>query len=470
MSDFCKKKVRTRFAPSPSGYLHLGNLRTAVFSYICAKENDGDFVLRIEDTDKSRTSEEYLNEIYKILEWVDIKPDEGPIQGGKHSSYFQSERSFIYKNYLNKLIENNFAYRCFKTPEELEEIKKKQILQKMPPRYERDKCLISKIDEEIFLKEGKPFIWRLKIPEGKTQISDKVRGKIEYDLSNFSDSPLTRADGSFTFLFSNFVDDVEMKISYVIRGEEHISNSAIQSVLYEIFKIEKPDFYHLPLIVDSNGKKLSKRNFGFSVRDFKNENYLPEAILNYLIIIGSSFKEEIFSIQEAINNKIFSSLKSSGSICYDLKKLQWVNKQWIKKISLENFKEKISNLCFEKYGAEANKILENSFLLNGIKNESSSLNESIEMIGFFLKKNSFYLDKENEIEKKIVEIIKDWLSLEIKSYKNFLLKIEDLSKKEFLDKKELFKLTRKIITGKPEGISLSLIFNEESFVYLALKI
>ncbi len=332
------KKIRTRFAPSPSGFMHLGNARTAIINYLCAKENDGDFLLRIEDTDLSRTKKEYEDEIYRVLNWLNLKTDEGPFQGGEFSPYKQSERDDIYKKYLNVLVEKGFAYRCFKTFEELESIKKRQLLQKLPPRYEREKCFLSFEDEQKFLNENKLFVWRFKIPYGKVEINDKVRGKIVYDLSNFSDIPLTRQDGSFTFLFSNVVDDIEMKINYIIRGEEHISNTAIQSSLFEIFSYEKPNYYHMPLLCDLAGKKLSKRDFGFSVKDLYEENILPESVINYLVLIGMSLKDEIFSMQEAIEKKLFLSMSSSGKICYDAKKLMWINKQWIKRISLSDFK------------------------------------------------------------------------------------------------------------------------------------
>lgn len=454
----------SRFAPSPSGFPHIGNMRTAIISYLYAKENDGKFILRIEDTDTTRTSDIYLKAIYKYLDWLSIFPDEGPLQGGLNAPYIQSQRGDIYLNYLNKFIEKGYAYRCFKTVEELDEIREKQKALNLPPRYERE-CSNINIDlENKYLKEGKSFIWRFKLPSGTTFIEDKVKGKILYDLSNFADSPITRQDGTFTFLFANFVDDVEMGITCVIRGEEHTSNTAIQSAMYDVLEIEKPLFYHLPLIVDSNGKKLSKRDFGFSLQDLINENYLPEAIINYLLLIGSAFKDEIFSISEAISNKLFTEMKSYGSICYDTKKLDWINKQWIKRLSVDDFIERIKDKSLEIYGPIILDLLENKKLINDIKNESESLNQSIEFLGYFL--NDFCLKNKNEIKKNInnsdfaINFINEFSSNNHENLylftKNF---IKNYALKNNIEEKMIWKILRKILINKEEGLSISVIYS-----------
>ena len=199
--------VRTRFAPSPSGFLHLGNLRSALFSFLAARESHGVFILRIEDTDTTRTSDEYLNAIYYYLTWMGLLWDEGPHKGGSCGSYKQSERHEIYENYLKKCIDLGCVYRCFKTTEELDMERAKQIACGLPPRYVR---VINDQKEQQYLQEGKPFVWRFALSQGTISITDKVRGKSTFDLSNFADAPITRQDGTFTFLFANFVDDIEM--------------------------------------------------------------------------------------------------------------------------------------------------------------------------------------------------------------------------------------------------------------------
>ena len=460
MNNF-KNLFKTRFAPSPSGYMHIGNIRSALFSYLCAKENDGFLILRIEDTDITRTSEVFLNSIYFYLNWLSLNPDEGPQQGGSSAPYIQSERSNIYKVYLEKFITLGFAYRCFKTVEELNEIREKQKLLGLPPRYERNSCLMNEEKEKELLNNNIPFVWRFKLPSGFTNVIDKVRNKIEYDLSNFADFPLTRQDATFTFLFANFVDDVEMNIQYVVRGEEHTSNTALQSAMYDILKIEKPIFYHLPLICDINGKKLSKRDFGFSLQDLINENYLPEAIINYLILIGSSFEQEIFSLEEAINLKLFSKTKSTGAICYDIKKLQWINKQWIKRISLNDFMNRISRI-------EEN-LSEDMNLIESIKNESNSLNDAIKYLNYFSNNYLLEIKYNDEFCKEDYKIIfaNEFLKLitklnnENKNKEELFLSIKEFiksfSKSNNIEEKKLMKLIRYILTLNEEGLGISVL-------------
>jgi nondiscriminating glutamyl-tRNA synthetase len=467
------KKLRTRFAPSPSGFMHLGNARTAIINYLCAKEFGGDFLLRIEDTDLSRTKKEYEDEIYKVLSWLGLKTDEDPINGGKYSPYKQSERINIYKQYLNVLIEKGFAYRCFKTFEELELIKKRQLLQKLPPRYERDKCILSIDDENKFLNENRPSVWRFKIPDGKVEINDKVRGKVVYDLCNFSDIPLTRQDGTFTFLFSNAVDDIEMKINYIIRGEEHISNTAIQASLFEIFSCEKPNYYHMPLLCDLTGKKLSKRDFGFSVKDLYEDFILPEAVVNYLILIGMSLKDEIFSIEEAISKKLFSAMNSSGKICYDSKKLMWINKQWIKRISIDYFKKIIVSSFFNSekdFSEKLNFVLNNDFLISKIKEECENIKDAKKIILMLTNGSVFELEKIEE-NLFIKDILNRWLNSKEKTNDCFKKIIDEfLSVNKNYSKGEIFKKIRFFITGSFDGISLGLLINEQTEVLLKEKL
>ena len=451
------KNHRTRFAPSPSGFMHIGNIRSALINYICAKESNGKFILRIEDTDQTRTYSDCLDAIYKYMDILQIIPDEGPIQGGEFSPYIQSQRTLIYKKYLDTFREKDFLYRCFKSNEELEEARNKQMALGLPPRYEREKYLLSKEKEKEYLDQNKPFVWRFKLPSGKTKIFDKVQKEVEYDLSNFSDFPITRQDGSFTFIFANFVDDVEMKITYVIRGQEHFSNTAIQSALYDVLKIEKPLFYHLPLICDISGKKLSKRDFGFSFQDLLDSGYLPEAILNYLMIIGSSFKDEIFSLDDAIKNKIFETIKSIGSITYDIKKLDWINKQWIKKISLSDFYERIVKRIKYENNDILNKLINNEVFLKDLQFESVNIINAIEIIGFFVALEEHLKNSENNnIDIKII-LKNTYKNFKNFDYENVKKEIILFSKEKNILEKDLWQNMRLFFIGKKEGISIKMI-------------
>jgi glutamyl-tRNA synthetase len=446
--------TRTRFAPSPSGIMHIGNLRSALISFLCAKENNGSFILRIEDTDQTRTQQHFLDIIYEILNIFKLYPDEGPEQNGPYSPYIQSQRNKIYDKYLNILFKNNLIYRCFTTQEELEKIKNEQIALKLPPRYQRP--IISEKEEELLLQKKEPFIWRLSLPNIITTIEDKVKGKINYDLNNFSDCPITRNDFSYTFLFANFIDDVEMKITYIIRGEEHLSNTAIQSYLYDVLKIDKPLFYHLPLLCDKQGKKLSKRNFGFNIQDLLQEGYLPEAIINYIAIIGSNFKSEIMSLDEMINNKIFTQTKSSGLITYDQEKLLWINSKWMQKIDTENFIYHLKQ--YKKNNLEII-IPESKYIINDIRQESKTIKDFCKIIfSIFESDKSILIKKEYEdfilyIKEKIINTNSEYINInEIKAYISFFSKNNNYSEKK------LYNILRQILINTEEGISLSILF------------
>lgn len=456
---------RTRFAPSPSGTLHIGNLRSALMSFLCAKESNGSFILRIEDTDQTRTEVRFLEQIYRFLEIMNIIPDEGPEQGGPYYSYIQSERTEIYKEYLEIFKQKGLIYRCFQTEEELEERKKKQIALKLPPRH--IKQVLSLKEEMLLLEQEKPFVWRLTIPKKNITIFDKVKHTITFDLSHFGDVPLTRQDGTFTFLFANFVDDLTMQINYVIRGEEHLSNTAVQAFMYEALEAEFPMFYHLPLICDHTGKKLSKRNFGFNIQDLLNEGFLPEAILNYLILIGGSFKDEIFSLEEGIRNKVFLENKSSGMITYDYKKLLWVNKKWIQKLTDEDFLKYLRNfdqtVTYETKTALA------------IKNEIHTLKECIEII-----KSIQNIDKGKEsiaLEKKFEELGKERIIHFLTKRKECFLDwkelkkiVDNFSEEKSINKAETYKALRYMLIKSYEGLSLAILCENISTAQMIKKL
>lgn len=449
-----KVQIRTRFAPSPSGIMHVGNIRSALMSYLCAKEYGGHFVLRIEDTDQSRTSFLYLDAIYFILNMLQLYPDESPLVGGDYGPYTQSERISIYQNYLNYFLEKNLIYRCFKTSEELEEERKKQIALKLPPRYER--VILSAQEEQKYLDEKRPFVWRLKIKEGKICIEDKMKGAMHFDLSNFADCPITRQDGTFTFLFANFVDDVEMKISYVIRGEEHLSNTAIQAYMYEALSFSQPLYSHLPLICDSEGKKLSKRNFGFNIFDLLEEGFLPQAIINYIGIIGSNIKEEILSLADMVEKKVFSEMRSSGFITYDINKLLWINSKWMQKIDILEF---ISTLCmFKKHinGYNNYPISENIDFLVAIKKESRTIKEFFYNTQLIMASSlsSIVFDKEeiHIVEEAIIAI--NYYYTDIVDSNDFKIFIKKISQQKNIMEKKIYQAIRKIIIGSEEGISI----------------
>lgn len=326
--------IRVRFAPSPTGMIHLGSVRVALLNYLFAKHNHGSFIIRLEDTDQQRDVDPRGVKILEDLHWLGLEHDEGPDRGGPYAPYIQSERSSVYTKMLNELIAKKQVYRCFCSQEELEKKRERQIALKLPPRYDRTCANLSEkeINERLARKE--PFIWRFKIDQTqKIAINDMAHGTMHFDMAHFTDFPLTRQDGSYTFIFANFVDDLTMKISHVIRGEDHLSNTANQAALYQACGAILPTFWHLPIICNAEGKKLSKRDFGFSLRDLVTAGYVPEAICNYLGILGTSFKEEIMSLDELARVYPFEHVSTTGHIKYDVEKLRWVNHKWLNRLT-----------------------------------------------------------------------------------------------------------------------------------------
>jgi glutamyl-tRNA synthetase len=452
--------VRVRFAPAPTGMMHLGNVRTALMNFLFARQKKGTFVLRIEDTDAQRNYDPTAEKIIEDLTWLGLIYDEGPIKGGPYEPYFQSMRTSIYQTKLNELYNNGHVYRCFCTPEELEKKRFRQIAFKQPPRYDRTCLHLSETDINAKLLQNIPFIWRFKIEwEGFVEIKDLAHGTIKFDLKNFSDFPLTRQDGSFTFLFANFVDDLVMKISYVIRGEDHLTNTANQALLYKAFKVELPIFWHLPIICNAEGKKLSKRDFGFSLRDLKDAGFLPEAICNYLAIIGASFPEEIMSLDELTRSFNFDNMHSTGHIKYDVEKLKWVNHKWI---SLYD-NTKLAELCIPYLIAEIPQAKEIDIpqlakLIGIIKSELITLKDIGTILHFYFKAPSIthediakVISSENFL---IVSTIVAHSLPEIHNPEKFIELLKNSSKEQNISLKETFTFMRMALMGSAKGPSV----------------
>ncbi len=402
-------KVRTRFAPSPTGFMHIGNLRTAIFEYLLAKKYDGDFILRIEDTDQTRKVDGAIDFIYKTLELCGFKIDEGPMNEGSCGPYIQSLRKNIYQEYAKKLVELNKAYYCFCTEEDLEEMRKKAELRKKAFSYDGRCSRLSKEKIKENLKNGVPYVIRQKMPKlGETIVEDIVYGKIKIDNSILEDQILLKSDGLPTYNFANVIDDHLMGITHVIRGKEYLDQTAKYNLLYEAFGWEKPIYAHVAMVLGEDGTKLSKRNGDASFMDLYDEGFLPEAIVNYLVLLGwsPSSNQEVFSMEELIKN--FSEERiSKSSSQYDVKKLEWFNHQYITKMSDEDY------LCWVKKYLEFD-VMEktdewvNTLLLIYKKslNYGKEINELVK--GFFNDK--FEIDAEAEeflnSDEKIFEVIK----------------------------------------------------------------
>lgn len=436
--------IRVRFAPSPTGYLHIGGVRTALFNYLFAKNQNGKFILRIEDTDSARSKKEYENNILAALKWLKLDWDE---------VYRQSERMQIYSDYAKKLADSGKTYKCFCTKEELDE--KRKIFEKHKKAYKYDrKCESLKPEETAKLeKDGKPYVLRFKIPEGKTEINDLVRGKITFDNSELDDIVLVRADKIPTYNFCVVVDDALMEITHIIRGEDHISNTPRQILLYQALGFNLPEFAHIPLILGSNKARLSKREGAVAVTEYKESGYLPEAVNNFLALMGCSYNtdETILPMEKLIKNFSMKNINKSGAI-FDIGKLDFLNGHYIR----------------QKTDEEAAALVKPFLNRNNLNPAGDKLMQVIKLEKDRLKKlddilsSKFFFTDKIEYDKDAVEkhlknkgniaLIKEYAE-ELKTVKDFsAVAIEKLTRK-FIEKnqlklKDLVHPVRVALTGK----------------------
>ncbi|MBP9764839.1 glutamate--tRNA ligase [Candidatus Babeliales bacterium] len=451
------KLVRTRFAPSPTGIMHIGNVRAALLNFIFAHQNKGTFALRIEDTDQERNISQGTEFIIKHLTWLGLNYQEGPDIGGPYAPYYQSQRAAIYQKHLQQLQNDGFIYRCFCTPDELEIRRNRQIAMKKPPRYEGTclKLTAAEIEQKLAAKTS--FIWRMKVDSSqKVSFRDLARGMLEFDLQHFSDFPLTREDGSFTFIFANCVDDSEMKMSHVFRGEEHLSNTVSQTVLYNAMKQTLPTFWHLPILCNQDGKKLSKRDRGFSLEDVQQQGYLPEAICNYLGILGCSFEQEIMSLDELANNYRFDNLHGASQIKYDIEKLKWMNHKWIAAYDLV----KLTALCkpFLQQHYDLSKISDQTLmqLIKSIQNDMQTLVDSVTLLQFYFIQPivdfTQYADIADQATFQAMHTV--LRNADMTSWETFLAQVKQQAKAQSIPDKVVYSTIRILITGSPKGMQL----------------
>lgn len=332
-------KIRTRFAPSPTGYMHIGNLRTALYAYLLTKHYGGDFILRIEDTDQERYVEGAVDLIYRTMKETGLIHDEGPDVGGDYGPYIQSERRDLYRQYAEKLVELGGAYYCFCDKERLDKLKEAQTAKGLTPKYDGYCKGMSKEEIAEKIAAGVPYVIRQKIdPHGKTTFHDEVFGDITVENATLDDNVLLKSDGLPTYNFANVVDDHLMCITHIIRGSEYLSSTPKYNLLYQSFGWEIPTYIHVSPVMKDNGKKLSKREGDASYEDFINKGYLKEAIVNYIALLGWAPKgeQEVFTLDELIAAFDVSGISKSPAI-FDEKKLSWMNGEYIRKLSVEEF-------------------------------------------------------------------------------------------------------------------------------------
>lgn len=337
----CNNKIRTRYAPSPTGYMHVGNLRTALYAFLIAKHEDGTFILRIEDTDQERYVEGAVDVIYNTLKVTGLIHDEGPDIGGSVGPYIQSERKPLYLENAKKLVEKGEAYYCFCSKERLDMLKENSEALKRPFKYDKHCLHLSKEEIEEKLAEGIPYVIRQNNPTtGTTTFDDVIYGAITVDNSELEDMILIKSDGYPTYNFANVVDDHLMGITHVVRGSEYLSSSPKYNRLYEAFGWDIPVYVHCPPIMKDSHQKLSKRNGDASFEDLIAKGYLKDAVMNYIALLGwnPGTTQEIFTLEELIKSFNFMQINKAPAI-FDPVKLRWMNGEYIKMLSIEEFHE-----------------------------------------------------------------------------------------------------------------------------------
>jgi glutamyl-tRNA synthetase len=330
--------VRVRFAPSPTGYLHIGGLRTALYNYLFARHHGGRFILRIEDTDRTRYVPGSVEDILASLRWAGIEPDESPVHGGEFGPYVQSERTEIYRQHAQVLIERGTAYYAFDTPEELERMRQRQQAAGIPPHYDRssmrNQYTLGEDETRRLLAAGQPAAIRLKVPlHGEVKFTDIIRGTIVVPCKDIDDQILLKSDGFPTYHLANVVDDHLMGITHVIRGEEWLPSTPKHVLLYQAFGWEPPEFAHLPLLLNPDRSKLSKRHGDVAVRDYIAKGYFPEAVVNFIALLGwnPSSDRELYTLGELIEAFSLERVNKAGAV-FDLAKLDWMNAQYLKQL------------------------------------------------------------------------------------------------------------------------------------------
>ncbi|MEW6511452.1 MAG: glutamate--tRNA ligase [Bacteroidota bacterium] len=384
-------QVRVRFAPSPTGYLHVGGLRTALYNYLFARKHQGTFILRIEDTDRTRLVEGAVENLIDTLRWAGLEFDEGPGKGGPDAPYVQSERLPIYREHAERLLRERKAYYAFDTPEELEEMRKRQEKMRIPPKYDRRALKLTAAEVELKLASGIPAVVRMKVPETETvAFDDIIRGRVEFSSDRLDDQVLLKSDGYPTYHLANVVDDHLMGITHVIRGEEWLSSTPKHVLLYRYLGWEIPQFAHLPLLLNPDRSKLSKRQGDVAVEDYRAKGFFPEALVNFVALLGwnPGDEREIFSLQDLVREFSLERVGKSGAV-FNLEKLHWMNTEYLRRRSNED----LVTLLRPKLAAAGLEGFSDSYLMQVVglmKERVNSVEEFLTFSSYFFRDPGSY--------------------------------------------------------------------------------
>ncbi|TDX49309.1 glutamate--tRNA ligase [Orenia marismortui] len=459
--------VRVRFAPSPTGQIHIGNIRTALFNYLFAKKNNGTFILRIEDTDRERSTSEFEEVIHKEMEWLGLDWDEGVGVGGNYGPYRQMERLDTYNDYIQNLLDNDLAYHCYCTPEELDEMREEQRKNGEPPRYTGKCRCLTQEERDKLEAEGRNPVVRFKVSEETKDIivDDLIRGRVSFSSDVIDDFVIVKSDGIPTYNFAVVVDDYLMEISHVIRGEDHLSNTPKQQLLYDALGWEAPRFAHLSMILGTDKSKLSKRSGEayVYVSEYRKKGYLPEALINFLSLLGWSpdGDEEILTKEEIIEQFSIDRVNKSAAV-FDVEKLNWMNGMYIRSAELE----KIVDLA-KPYIREAGYDLSDKsdewirFLVDTVRGSLDHVSEIADHLDIFFG-DLTYTDKEKakeDFKQEKVDLVFETLKNRIKSLDSldpeFIKKMLKQTLKDLpVGGRVFYHPTRFALTGKGSGPEL----------------
>jgi glutamyl-tRNA synthetase len=412
--------IRTRFAPSPTGYLHVGGLRTALYNYLFAKKNNGKFILRIEDTDRARYVEGAVENLISTLNWSGLNYDEGPEKDVGFGPYLQSERLNIYKEHAENLIKENKAYYCFCSQERLSELRKKLEKEGLQAKYDKHCLNLSKEEVDRKLADKENHVVRLNVPANKNIIIDDViRGKVEFNSDTVDDQVLIKSDGYPTYHLANVVDDYLMKITHVIRGEEWLSSTPKHILLYQFLGWEKPVFAHLPLLLNQDRSKLSKRQGDVAVEDYKAKGYLNEALINFVALLGwtAGDDREFYYLNELVEKFSLERVNKAGAI-FNVEKLDWLNAEHLRKKPdseiLVMLKEELSRSMFKEQSYT------DEYLLKVIE----AMKERVSFVKDYLGKSPYFFEAPEEYDEAV--IAKRWKANSSELLKKLIEKYEKL--------------------------------------------
>jgi glutamyl-tRNA synthetase len=451
------RDVRVRFAPSPTGLVHIGSLRTALYNYLFAKKNNGVFILRIEDTDQTRYVQGAVDNLLSTLEWCGLSYDEGPVKEGAYTPYFQSQRLELYTKYCRQLLQNGHAYPCFCSAVRLKEMRKRQRVEKLPLKYDG---LCRKINAEEATERAarEPHVIRMKIPlEGETVVADIVRGNTAFQHAQIDDQVLLKSDGYPTYHLANVVDDYHMQISHVIRGEEWLPSTPKHLLLYDYLGWQAPAFAHLPLLLNPDRSKLSKRQGDVAVEDYRLQGYLPEALVNFVALLGwnKGDDQELFKMEELIEHFSLERINKAGAI-FNREKLDWMNGVYIRQLPQERYFAcaapfKPEHLEASAFQSIAVTVKERIVTLSELKDKAAAFSGDV-ITKYSDEARAWIVKTESkQIFQALLNHIQDYESITLDNFKTLMSAVQ---KSCTLKGKDLWMPVRAALTGLTEGPEL----------------